>query len=364
MLGKYDEKVKIFTSETRDAFINGKSFNLTGNKIYDKSGNIVPINEGKIGNLLNLFFRYDTFVQAFNQSYTQADILNNILQSINDNMFGLCNLQFAKESDLNNGNSLTIIDSKLPVKKPDTAIESIYRFKIGANGSIVKKFEFNMELSTLMQAQALYSTQLALNKSINDNKGPDDDLVAHLDEYSSADLSYAPNADKYFSINSIEVSLVKEAQKWNDKIDIELDVTGSTNTDTTDTKEKTADEKKKEMTEVLESKYIKFKLNPTDDKSATNTMIYLDSGLVLKHVKHKSDNSTALTYLNITLSIDGIAGISCGEFFHIDGVPEIYNINGYFQVTNVKHSIDQNGWETTIEAGYRILTQTEKENYK
>ena len=81
------------------------------------------------------------------------------------------------------------------------------------------------------------------------------------------------------------------------------------------------------------------------------------TSLILKYVKTKAENTSALTYLDISLKLDGIAGISCGEFFHIDGVPEIYNKNGYFQVTNVKHSIDDKGWETTIEAGYRINSQ-------
>jgi hypothetical protein len=54
------------------------------------------------------------------------------------------------------------------------------------------------------------------------------------------------------------------------------------------------------------------------------------------------------------LAIDGIAGLRCGEFFHIDGIPEIYNINGYFQIQNVKQGISSAGWQTTIEAGFRL----------
>jgi hypothetical protein len=49
-----------------------------------------------------------------------------------------------------------------------------------------------------------------------------------------------------------------------------------------------------------------------------------------------------------------MAGLSCGEYFQIDGIPEIYNKNGIFQITNVKQGIDESGWKTTIEAGYRV----------
>jgi hypothetical protein len=362
MLGKFDDKTKKFIAETFDGTINGKSFNLNLTTIYDldpekKDG--IGIIDGKIGNLLNVFFRYDSFVQAYNQSYTQADILNNLLQSINDNMFGLCSLQFQKESDDNDGSPLTIIDKKLPIKNPPSSeLKTIHRLKIGAEASIVKAFEFNMELSTLMQAQALYSTQLALNKAINKGEGPDIEPLAEKDDFASADLSYAPNADGYYSINSIEVNLVKEANAWNTYITTETNTTGST----VEEKEKTANEQIKELKEVLESKCVKFKKTTNAKSPAADTYIYLDTSLILKYVKTKADNSTALTYLDISLKIDGIAGISCGEYFHIDGVPEIYNRNGYFQVTNVKQSIDDKGWETTIEAGYRINTENTKQD--
>jgi hypothetical protein len=357
MVGKIDDKTKKFKAETFDGKINGKSFNLNTSEIYDSSGTKITILENKIGNLLNVFFRYDTFVQAYNQSYTQADILNNLLQSMNDNMFGLCSLQFQKASDDNDGSPLTIIDKKLPIKQPTPdELKSVHRFKIGSNGSIVKAFEFNMELSTLMQAQALYSTQLALNKAINNGEGPDSEPVAQKDDFASADLSYAKNADGYYSINSIEVKLVKEAAAWNDKIAKETNTTSGSAT-TSEEKPKTAAEELKEIKEVLESKFVKFKLNPTQTTPAPNGLIYLDTSLILKYVKTKKENTSALTYLDISLKLDGIAGISCGEFFHIDGVPEIYNKNGYFQVTNVKHTIDDKGWETTIEAGYRINSE-------
>ncbi len=79
----------------------------------------------------------------------------------------------------------------------------------------------------------------------------------------------------------------------------------------------------------------------------------MDKGLIQDKIK-KEEKGSALTYLDITLAIDGMAGLSCGEYFQIDGIPEMYNNNGFFQITNVKQGIDDNGWKTTIEAGYRI----------
>jgi hypothetical protein len=32
-------------------------------------------------------------------------------------------------------------------------------------------------------------------------------------------------------------------------------------------------------------------------------------------------------------------------------------MNGFFQVTNVKHQIEKEGWKTVVEAGYRISSK-------
>jgi hypothetical protein len=53
--------------------------------------------------------------------------------------------------------------------------------------------------------------------------------------------------------------------------------------------------------------------------------------------------------------LNGISGFSSGEYFRLAGIPEIYNINGVFQITNVKHSIDVNEWNTEVEAMWLIL---------
>ena len=66
-----------------------------------------------------------------------------------------------------------------------------------------------------------------------------------------------------------------------------------------------------------------------------------------------------MTFLEITITIDGTAGITSGEYFNIDGIPEIYNKNGYFQITNVKHNLSDNEWKTVIEAQYRMQSNDE-----
>jgi hypothetical protein len=349
--------IDVKSGKKDNLYINGKSFNFTDSiSIYDyKTGKDIDnpktttltnkktnekVELSSIGNLCNLFFNYDTFVEIWKRSYVTADIINDVLDSINNNMFGLCKLQLQVPEDISASQPLEIMDRKLDIYSKLTNNDIPYRFNVNNINSIVKSFQFNMELSTLMQAQSLYATQLAVNEATK--KGQDDFEEPNInsrDEFKAADLSYAKNQDGYFSVNAIEYRLVKEA--------INTGLTEQENTPDT------VEDKK--LSEKIQSNYIKFKKNPIDKKEAPKNYIYQDSGLIQRYLRPvTAKESTALTYLDISFVIDGISGLSCGEYFQISGIPEVYNTNGFFQITNVKQNIDESDWLTEIEAGYRL----------
>lgn len=337
--------------------ISGKSFNISNDKkakkftIYNSNKESKEITS-TIGNLLNLYFNYETFISIYKSTYTIADIVNGVLETINENMFGLCKLVLQKESDAEVKTPLTITDLKL--KMPNEALQpkqEVFRFNIGANNYIVKEFNFSNELSELMQAQALYSTQLAY-KAAGDGK-EDDTSLNIRDEKELVDFNFSKNSDDYYSINVIENKLVKDSKKINPPKE-DKPATTEKKQEKIKESEKESQEAIKNLTELRNSKYIKFKLDLTDTKENPKNMIYTDSSLIQSQLPKKQNNTSSLTHINITLAIDGTAGIRCGEYFNIDGVPEIYNKHGIFQIQNVKHGISSNGWQTTIEAGWRI----------
>lgn len=354
IISKDGPEITMDVKKRNDCKINGKSFNINNAPIYDYENGIeikpgtedindldsntsIKVNSN-IGNLLNVFFNYDRFLEIFDAGNNIADIMTPILQTISDATLGLSNLELQKPQDSNKFRGLEIVDRKMqqppPTKEP-------YKFKIGAQNSIVKNFTFNMEMSTLMQAQALYSSQLTIAKA---NKKIKTDSSKEIDIITSADMSYAINADGYFSVNDMEIFIVTEALKKP-----ENSVNTTTKDDEAEKAKKAEDEKLKES---IQSKYIKFSVG-----KEVKYIVYQDSGLVQLYLLPKSTkDSVALTYLDISVEIDGMAGFSCGEYFQIEGIPEIYNRNGYFQITNVKQGIDENGWKTTIEAGFLIKT--------
>lgn len=355
-----------------DCKIKEKSFNIDDYEIYDfTAGKANPIKKIKIknladnneievnsntGNLLNVFFSYTRFLEILENSNSITDLVNSVLSTIQSAMLGLSNLELQAKEDAPGQKSLEIIDRKIsqPVVKTGTPSEkpTIHRFKIGSKESIVKNFTFNMEMSTLMQAQALYSTQLAI---ANANKKTGTEASKEIDGLVSADLSYATNADGYCSVNDMEVSIVKIS---NEKVRKQKEEEDKKKDEAQKKKEKEevdkeAKEEQKKLNEAYQSKFVKFLI-----KNNPENLIYKDSGLVQLYMMPKTPSgSTALTFLEITLEIDGLAGFSCGEYFQIDGLPEIYNRNGYFQILNVKQGIDENGWKTTIEAGYLLKAE-------
>jgi hypothetical protein len=203
-------------------------------------------------------------------------------------------------------------------------------------------------MGVLMQAQAMYQTQLSLNaakKNTKQTNNPTKAIVAR----ENFDYVYSVNADGYYAINQIEFLINKKAEPFNK----EKEEKGLTKVKS----KSEADKEIKNQNDVLKDRSIKFKWNDSDKKNTTNevTLIYLDSALIQDKINVAPPNTTSLTFLEIKITIDGIAGLHCGQYFQIDGVPEIYNKNGFFQITNIKHSIDSdNGWITTIEAGLRI----------
>ncbi len=62
--------------------------------------------------------------------------------------------------------------------------------------------------------------------------------------------------------------------------------------------------------------------------------------------------------LNCSITLDGISGIHFGNSFALKGLPKRYEKKTAFQVTNVAHQIDTNGWQTTISAQMRTIAES------
>jgi hypothetical protein len=206
----------------------------------------------------------------------------------------------------------------------------------------VKEFTFNFEMSNLVAGRTVFNAQRFLVEALKKVKTPVDGTKIPLpeDAYQNFDNSLFSNADGYYSINKIDLKA------------LEKNFEEAVKRKTVPEPDKPEENKAKDITELIESKSVKFKY----DKATIKTLIYTDTETIKKALGTTIEEETStLTPIDITITIDGMSGFSCGEYFRINGIPELYNEIGVFQITNTKHNVSNDGWTTTIEAGFRII---------
>ena len=327
---------------TDDGTINGYSvIESKVVKLAVENGTSIIINPTKgnerCGNALNIFIKYKVLVEIWRKSYTRADFLNGILSVVNSNSYGLFRLIYAPQSERS---TATVIDFKSTNTIKITE-ENLYKFKPTTINSNVKDFTFNFEMSNLVAGRTVFNSQRFLsNYAKTGAKTEGKEIQLSADVYQSVDYSMFSNADGFYSINMIDLEAIKKTlQEAVDTSQIQ------SNTDT-----KAEENEAVDFTEIIEDKSIKFIL-----PSGIKTLVFTDRELIVNKLKINEEASgNTLTPIDVTIAIDGISGFSCGEYFNIVGVPEIYNQIGVFQITNTKHNISNEGWTTTLEAGFRI----------
>jgi hypothetical protein len=355
---KDEENVIKIGKDTIDGKINGYDFHTTDVYVVPNVQpfiDIKPSNENDvIGDALNIFLKYESVVKLWNRNQTRIDFLEAILNMVNSHSYGLFQLVYGLQTE----NSLpTIVDYKAAAKEIQLQNEKveIYRFKPTTIKSIVKSFSFNFQMSNLVAGRTLFNS----NKAIAEAKSkltPEqlktvktEALQLPPNAYKSIDNSTFANSDGWYSINNVELKRI-EATFDQAKKNINSSVSK-------EGESKTATKEAPNLTDVVNTKSTKFIL----DKAGKNIkpLIYKDptfiQDYILQSVKAENKKST-LSPIDITITIDGFSGFRCGQYFNVDGIPEIYNQIGVFQITNTKHNVaSDGGWTTTIEAGFRIV---------
>ena len=338
-----------------DGTINGIDFHIPADLAVPVTNEKIKIDEAngdRLGDALNVFLKYKQVVKYWHQSATRIDFLEKILGMVNDAGYGMYRLVYGLQSENSTG---TVVDYKMAtgdVLEQNKDVE-IYRFKPTTINSIVKSFSFNFEMSNLVAGRTIFNSGKILADAKKEQKTDDTDkLILPNSAYKSVDNSSFGNADGWYSINKVELENVRENFEKAKKLD-KLKAASETPDKKENTNEAT------DMTQVLQNKSIKFL--KTGSAKTTTTLIYRDKvffeDYILKEAQKKEKSRSVLSPIEITLTIDGFSGFTCGQYFEVDGIPEIYNQIGVFQITNTKHNVAPEGWTTTIEAGFRTINK-------
>lgn len=329
------------SDKTINCSINGYSVN-EGVDVKNDEGNIInpKTNDGGCcGNALNIFVNYKVLVQSWKAAYSRMDFLAAILDTINANSFGKFRLVRANHKE---NVSASIMDFTATSDAKLLEDTKIYRFNVNTMKSNVIDFSFNFEMSNLVAGRTVFNSQRFLINALKDLKAEDkalSEIPLPPSVYQQFDNSMMSNADGFFSLNMIDLKALEK--NYQDTVK---------NQTVPDDEEKETPNEAKDYTSIIDSKSIKFKF-----KDGIKVIVFTDKDLIKSKIAApKDDPKTTLSPIDITLVVDGINGFNCGEYFRINGVPEIYNQIGVFQITNTKHSISSDGWRTTLEAQFRI----------
>jgi hypothetical protein len=319
----------------------------------------------KIGNALNIFIKYETVVKHWKSTYTRIDFLEKILGVVNQHGYGLYNLVYGVQNDNGPG---SVFDYRFAPQGiiNQNEVES-YRFKPTTVNSIVKEFSFNFEMSNLIAGRTIFNSgkflALAKQEAIDKAKKAGTQLkkedidINSLElppqAYKAIDNSTFGNADGWYSINNVEFKRIEENFQKAKEAEIKKSQVQSEDTKTEETTKEA-----EELSEVIKSKSINFLIDE-NAKSKNVVLIYKDPAFIRKKINEKTNdkNKPTVSPVTVTITVDGFSGFRCGQYFNVDGVPEIYNKIGVFQITNTKHNVSKDGWTTTIEADHRIITK-------
>lgn len=80
--------------------------------------------------------------------------------------------------------------------------------------------------------------------------------------------------------------------------------------------------------------------------------------------KNNMANNNPVPGADLTITLDGIEGFRNNDVFNCSGVPIRFYNQGLWRITNVKHSINDGDWQTTLESKFVFGQDFTQENYK
>jgi hypothetical protein len=311
---------------------------------------------GEWGRLADLYINFDFAKTVLStNNFTAGDVVKNLLNGISKAANNYWNFQIIEDADNDTKNlKLQIIDQGFTPNYDDVKNPTEYVFTNVGEKSIFTDRTFSLDIGGAMTNRIIGQR---LSNNANSNQ-------------SHTGLFSKNSADKILDITQT--------------IDNTTTDTNSTNNaqSSTDTKETIDDQLQLYLNKVN----IIPKPNKTVEtvnffgrigrsvRDARQAGITLDGNLddfalftsyndielfesfhlLDERVKENSSNKVSpLLPIKFSFTTHGISGIKRFDTFRVRGIPKQYETGGFFQVTSIKHSIQDMKWMTTVEGQFR-----------
>jgi hypothetical protein len=283
---------------------------------------VVPAGYG--GKLENLYINKKLIIEAAESTVKMVDMVMYVLEKMSAAASGIWGFEIkSTDPDQIDQFNLTIVDKNFSCDVAQFK-GKLYTFNPIENNSIIRNLSFNISLPDSVATQTIFSStnSQSTDKVTTFYTQLRGEQIKITDEFVDK-LASEPNSD-----NNVESTDDGDS----DKNKIAGGFTIGEDNETFKIMHSTLG-----VMKLVEPHTTLIKNLINQDNNPSNNSIY--NGMV--------------PGLEVELEILGISGIRFLDVFSLEGIPSVYANNGVYQVKNVKHTISDNLWVTSITLGLR-----------
>jgi len=351
--------------KTKDTIKNKNRYKTVGDFKQQKSGDnpyktpVIPLRE--------VFINVSVIKSAFQKKHNVNDVINSILQSVNDDSYGVFDLKMISPN--RSYSEIGFQDNNLinPLANED----SILKFDVTSGNGIVSNMDYSFEtpkggLQNMLAIgnktdQSIFDVDNLDNLNFlrvlkpSKTEGKTDAFIRSLpiipvvdpteeDKISTFDVDVKVPTDYFEDVRENNFNTVNGSWKSFIK-DVETlkDIQG------------TKPKKVEEVEDLSEEEKDKIKtLSASSDRD-----FWGKSARLVNILKSEENTISPILPINLTLSVYGNTHLNIGDIFTINFLPKTYSRYVYFQIVGVEHKISSN-WETTYQTVFRIRPSEKK----
>lgn len=301
------------------------------------------------GLIRNIYINVEVVKKAFLNSDNLSDALLKILEKVNSACANVWKFSLKiRESD----QKMIVIDENytnvnLEKLLNNNKLENIYKFSTFGGNSIIKEINFESSLPNSVAMTSMYSKHTTTEEGSGDVilNSTNDSIKTLFGTFEFNDELYPKLKIKK---ETKDISDYNEPEKTKAE-DISLN---------------------KDENNANFSEDFRYAFLPEDGwierESAGSIYVAEDNithekAMKMKMLKNSIDKKGDSQFNDmivpgeLTIRIEGIAGLRIGDVFMTDVLPDDYIKRTVFQISAVDHSIDNSKWDTTITAKMRVL---------
>jgi hypothetical protein len=327
--------------------------------LYDSDGRLAQkLESGYWGNLRDLFINVKYIKKIVENNDSVLKMIEQLLQGINEALCQICQLKLIPAEY---GNSkYSVYDQNLPGISRSNDAEKLPRITLGAaESSYIMSANFDVKLSQEMMNQLVMQSanpEKDLDGSTQTTNVKEKPIVSR---YSAGDRLYRKGELKTITDSSAAPgSQSPEEKKKQDEIRRKKEEERR--------KEEEIQRKKKRQIRGENNKdtfLVYYEVNRQNPDIVNKYFLceknkdFLNYVLTLPNKSAPYLNNGIMPGTKLTLELLGISGIDYLSQFTLDHAPEAYNFtSAVWQVSDIKQSVSDKKWTTTITAEVRPLT--------